>query len=126
MQRATFHLFFLAILTASGQGCFKRSPPAVYDPAAPIFLVVRNNSRQDVTVQVSGEGGRRRLGNVVASTAESYTLTAVFLGGSRELNLVAEAIGSRDAARTRVTALPGQEVVWTLEAVLSRSYVSVR
>ena len=125
MHRARFLFLLLAGLTAAGLGCFRR-PPAEYDPAAPIFLVVRNNSRQDVTVQAIAEGGRRQLGNVVASTTQSYTLTAAFLGGSRELNLVAEAIGSRDAARTRVSALPGQEVVWTLEPALSRSYITVR
>jgi hypothetical protein len=126
MRRALACWLALASV-AAGSACSRNQPPAAFDPAAPVVLVVRNNNVQDVDVFATGDGGRRRLGTVVAHTEQTYVLEADFISGTRLLQLVAEPIASRASRiQARVGVQPGQEVRWTLESSLQRSYVSVR
>jgi hypothetical protein len=112
---------------AAGSGCSRKNLPAAYDPAAPVVLVVRNNNVQDVDVFATADGGRRRLGTVVAHSAQTYILDGGFLGSSRMLQLGAEPIANRSGGvQTRIGVQPGQEVRWTLESALARSFITVR
>jgi hypothetical protein len=126
MRHALTFLLALASLAAPA-GCSRNRAPAVYDPAAPVVLVVRNNNVQDVDVFATGDGGRRRLGTVVAHSQQTYFLEPEFISGTRELQLLGEPIANRGSRiQARVGVQPGQEVRWTLESSLERSYVSVR
>jgi hypothetical protein len=53
-------------------------------------------------------------------------LTARLLGASRQIALLADAIGSPEAVRSETLVLqPGQYIEWTLESSLRRSSVGV-
>jgi hypothetical protein len=126
MRHALTLLLHLASLITS-TACSRGRPPATYDPGSPVAIVVRNNNSQDVDIYAFGDGGRRRLGTLVSHTTETYFLEAGFLGSSRMLRLTAQPIANRSGgAQASVGVQPGQEVRWTLETSLARSYISVQ
>ena len=95
-------------------------------PAEEFAVVVINHHWLDVTVYLLHDGQRTRVGAVTASTTEQFSLPARLLGSSRQMSLIAEAVGSRESVRTELLTLqPGQYVEWTLENALRRSSVAI-
>jgi hypothetical protein len=126
-MRGVLALWLTFVPLAAGIACSHNRASTVYDPAAPVSVVVQNNNVQDIDVFAFGDGGRRRLGTVVSHSTATYFLDSGFLGSAGMVQLVAEPVASRGSAiQARVPVQPGQEVRWMLESSLARSYVSVR
>ena len=72
------------------------------------------------------DGQQTRVGMVTGSSSSLFYLPVRLLGQGRELQLLGDAIGSRDYAETEILIVqPGQYIEWTLETDLRRSSVGV-
>ena len=127
MRRALTTIPVLFATMVAGIACARHGPPAAYEPGEPVSIVIQNNNSQDLDVFAFGDGGRRRLGTIVSHSTQTYFLDSGFIGASRTLQLTAEPIANRSGGvQARIGVQPGQEVRWTLESSLARSFFSVR
>jgi len=115
---------------ASGCFLFGRGKPArdapLDVPSGEIALSVTNHNYLDVVVYVLHDGQQTRVGMVTGSSSSLFYLPVRLLGQGRELQLLGDAIGSRDYAETEILIVqPGQYIEWTLETDLRRSSVGV-
>ena len=100
--------------------------PAAALPQEGFSIVVINHHWLDVTVYVVHDGQRTRVGTVTATTTQEFDLSTRLLGSNRQVALIGEAVGSKEAVRTEMLTLqPGQYIEWTLENALKRSSVAV-
>jgi hypothetical protein len=120
-----------ALLLVHTSGCShhaRRAPgphPAAMS-AGEFVLRVINHHWLDMDVYVLHDGQRTHVGTVTATTTQEFLLTARLLGGSGQIALYADAIGSPEAIRSETLVLqPGQYIEWTLENSLRRSSVGV-
>ena len=121
----------LAALLFLSDACARQSRPPE-DGAAPaaasneVALQVRNECGCTVTVYLLQGGQRSRIGTVPGLSTQTFSLPRQSFTPSGEVELLADAIGSRETARTeRLSVRAGQYIVWTLAADLSRSSVAV-
>lgn len=117
-------MLLLAAATACGRHAHHQSTPV--EPGGEIALQIINHHWLDVTVYVLHNGARTRIGLVTAATSQTFILPSRILGQAREIALLGEVVGNRDAARTETLIVkPGQSIEWTLEIDLRRSSVAV-
>jgi hypothetical protein len=89
-------------------------------------LQVINHHWLDVDVYILHDGQRTHVGTVTATATQQFMLSGRLLGGSRQIALLADAIGSPEVVRSETLVVqPGQYIEWTLESTLSRSSVGV-
>lgn len=113
-------------LVACGHSHRAGSRPPIPDPQGEFVLQVVNHHWLDVDVFIVHDGLRTRVGTVTATSNDNFILSARLLGTSRQIYLIADAIGSPDVVRTETLVVqPGQYIEWTLETSLSRSSVGV-
>lgn len=114
-----------ALLTAlSLGGCLHgRHPTALTEP---VTLNVENHNWLDITIYLMpGGSGRLRVGQVTGVSKATFTLTPAMLGGTGEVYLVADPIGSNQSVTERVLVHGGQIIEWVLEANLGSSTIAV-
>lgn len=122
-------LALVGLLTL-GDACARQPKPSGAEPAAApaaasneVAIQVRNECSCSVTVYLLQGGQRSRIGTVRGLSTETFSLPRQSTG---DVQLLADAIGSLEAARTeRLVVRAGQYIVWTLAADLSRSSVAV-
>jgi hypothetical protein len=79
-------------------------------------LTVENNNWQDMTVYVLRDGVRARLGSVPAMGRSNFTLADALIGGSGDLRLMADPLGSSARYTTQpIHVMRGQQVRFRLE-----------
>jgi hypothetical protein len=79
-------------------------------------LSVENNNWQDMTVYLVRDGVRARLGSVPALGRSSFTLPDALIGGSGEVRLMADPLGSSSRFTTQpIHVMRGQQVRFRLE-----------
>jgi hypothetical protein len=89
-------------------------------------LKVVNHHWLDVDVFILHNGQRTHVGTITATASQTIILPAHLLGASRQIALVADAIGSPAVVRSETLLVqPGQIIEWTLETDLRRSSVGV-
>lgn len=121
----------LVLLLAAATECHHASRsgsarPPVPVSAAEFVLQVVNHHWLDVDIYIVHDGQRTRVGTVTATTTQNFPVSTRLLGASRQIALVADAIGSRETVRSETLVIqPGQYVEWTLESSLRRSSVAV-
>jgi hypothetical protein len=121
----------LAALLLVASGCvFNRRGPSratTFDvPAGEIALSVTNHNYLDVVIYILRGGQSMRVGTVTGSSSYTFYVPFRLLGLGRDIQLVGDAIGSGDVARTEILIIqPGQYIEWTLETDLRRSSVGV-
>ena len=94
--------------------------------AGEFVLRVVNHHWLDVDIYILHDGQRTHVGTVTATTTQEFLLTDRLLGASRQIALLADAIGSPEGVRSETLLLqPGQYIEWTLESSLRRSSVGV-
>jgi hypothetical protein len=122
----------LGVLYGAASGCFifSRGQPARESafrvPAGEFALSVTNHNYLDVVIYILHDGQRSRVGTVTGSSSQLFYVPVRLLGMGHDLQLLGDAIGSPDFARTETLIIrPGQYVQWTLETDLRRSSVGV-
>ena len=79
-------------------------------------LTVENNNWQDMTVYLVRDGVRARLGSVPALGRSNFTLPEALIGGSGEVRLMADPLGSSSRFTTQpINLMRGQQVRFRLE-----------
>ena len=79
-------------------------------------LTVENNNWQDMTVYVVRDGMKARLGSVAALGRTQFRLPDAMIGGTGELRLMADPLGSTSRFTTQpIVIMPGQRVRFRLE-----------
>jgi|SwirhirootsSR2_FD_contig_41_5060889_length_534_multi_16_in_0_out_0_1 hypothetical protein len=89
-------------------------------------LVVENNNWQDMALYVLRAGSRWRVGSVPSFTKARFVLSETLIGGTGEIQLMADPIGSsaRFVSEPMIVQ-PGQQVRFRLENNLAVSSYSV-
>jgi hypothetical protein len=130
MDRAA--LTTLGVLFGAASGCFifSRGQPAqegaFHAPAGEFALSVTNHNYLDVVIYILHDGQRTRVGTVTGSSSQLFYVPVRLLGIGHDLQLLGDAIGSPDFARTETLIIQlGQYIEWTLETDLRRSSVGV-
>jgi hypothetical protein len=121
------------LLLASTAACspHPRGVAATVPPPQPVsagefVLRVINHHWLDIDVYVLHDGQRTHVGIVTATTTQEFLLTARLLGGSGQIALYADAVGSPETVRSETIVLqPGQYIEWILESSLRRSSLGV-
>lgn len=106
----------LVAMTGLG-GCASKGPPgeAGADPER-TTLTVENNNWNDMTVYVLRDGVRARLGSVPALGSSTFRLPDALIGGSGEVRLMADPLGSSARFTTQpIHVMRGQRVRFRLE-----------
>lgn len=96
--------------------------------ARPIQLRVESHNSNDVVIYVARGRVRQRLGTVTGTTSRVLLIPGRFAAETGGFYLTAHRIGGRNGTELTsptVSVQPGQTVVWTIEAVLARSTLSV-
>jgi hypothetical protein len=87
---------------------------------------VKNNNWANIAVYLVRSGMRTRLGMVTSMKTEIFRIPRALLGGTEDVRLVADPIGSSEVYTTpAVQVWPGQTVALTLENHLAISSVAV-
>lgn len=90
-------------------------------------LNVENHHWLDVIVYVLHGGTRARMGQVTATSVSTFAIPQRMLGGTGQIRLAADPIGSHDAHTSEtIFVKPGQRVSWTIGRTLTQSSVMVR
>jgi hypothetical protein len=97
----------LVLASACSPG--RTRPGSTTEPAT---IQVENRAFTDMTIYVIESGGsRRRLGIATGASTSSFTIPATLVGLGRELQFMADPIGSnRTATSNRLWVSPGQQV----------------
>jgi hypothetical protein len=93
-------------------------------------LEIDNRGLVDITIYVSHDGLKERLGRSVAAHRDSLFIPPRIVGLANSVRLVAETAGTRSGTQasltTEVIALrPGLRLVWTIESELQRSHLGI-
>lgn len=121
----------VAVLLLAGSACFlsrgrSSGGKALEVPPGEIALSVINHNYLDIVIYIVHQGQSTRVGTVTGSSSYTFYVPVRLFGAGREIQLVGDAIGSGDVARTEILIIrPGQFVEWTLETDLRRSSVGV-
>jgi hypothetical protein len=79
------------------------------------FVEVHNRGYADMTVYIVEGGSRIRLGLANGNSTVKLAIPASIVGGGRELQFLADPIGSqRTSVSDRIMVLPGDTVVLTI------------
>lgn len=120
---------FAALLLAAAchrGGRPERPGPTIRVTEQEFVLKVINHHWLDVDVFILQNGQRTHVGTITATASQTFILPAHLLGASRQIALVADAIGSPAVVRSETLLVqPGQIIEWTLETDLRRSSVGV-
>jgi hypothetical protein len=117
----------LASLSASLIACHPNTPePALPDPGGELSIRVINRNRIDVTVYVSHDSMKTRLGIATASATTQFRFPLRLLGAGHEYRLVGHPLGMRITLSTEsLFGQDGDEVTWQLEDRFAQSTVVV-
>lgn len=89
-------------------------------------VVVTNNNWSDMTVYAQRNGVSVRLGTVTSMTTQRFSLPAPMVGGTGELNFLADPIGSNQVFRSPAVMVGrGQQVEFMLQNNLALSSLAV-
>lgn len=89
---------------------------ATWPRDARIPVEIENHHTLDLVILVTRSGKEQRVGMATAARRTFLQLPAHLLGPGNELRLVAHALGAgRRLTSDRMTVMPGQQVVWTIE-----------
>jgi len=90
---------------------------AVWPRDALVPVEIENHHTLDLVILVSRSGKEQRVGMATAARTTFLRLPVRLLGPGNELRLVAHALGAgRRLTSDRMTVMPGQQVVWTIES----------
>ena len=90
------------------------------------WLVVENNNWQDMALYILRSGSRWRIGSVPSFTKARFVLNETLIGGTGEIQLMADPIGSNARFVSEpLVVQPGQQVSFRLENNLAVSSYSV-
>ena len=116
----------LTLFTILGAGLWIGTPPQItaQEPEG-IKVVVDNNAYSDMHVYVVQSGTRWSLGLVTGLSKRSFMLPRIVAESERDVQLVAEPIGSRAYYLTDVFFLyPGKQLNLTLQNNLGLSWAT--
>lgn len=107
MRTQLMPLFAIVMLTACGAA--RPSRPGMEQERT--VLQVENRSFADMTIYVIEGGARRRLGTATGGVTTELTIPATLIYGGRDLQFLADPIGSsRTAVSDRIFVRPGERV----------------
>lgn len=90
-------------------------------------MVVENNNWSDMTVYILRDGIRTRLGSVPSMGRSSFKLTSALVGGTGELRVLADPMGSAQKWMSQpLLIVPGSQVIFRLENNVQLSTYSMR
>jgi hypothetical protein len=121
------------LLLASG--CAARSVPQgeedapddAHGESVEMALEVENHNWSDVVVYLMRGSQSRRLGMVTAASTAHFTFPYRDLGTGGNARLRAHAVGGPQAVTSETLLVqPGQDIKWTLESDLRRSFLGVQ
>ncbi len=96
--------------------------------STPIALRIESHNSSDVIIYAGQGRMRQRLGTVSGTTTRMLAIPVRFVAAGAGFYLVAHRVGGgpgTDLVSRTVTVQPGQTVVWTLEAELPSSSLSI-
>ena len=93
-------------------------------------LEIDNRGLVDVTIYLTHDGLKERLGRSIAARRDSVFIPIRIVGLANPVRLVAETAGKRsgmqEALTTELIAMrPGIRLVWTIESELQRSHLGI-
>jgi hypothetical protein len=93
-------------------------------------LEVDNRGLVDVTVYITHDGLKERMGRFVAARRDSVFIAPRIVGLANSVQLVAETAGTRAGTQGSlstgvITMRPGLRLVWTIESELQRSHLEI-
>jgi hypothetical protein len=108
MRRVAYSLvLFASLVLVDACGGARSSRP----PAPRTILDVDNQSFSDMTIYIVNGGQRIRLGRVTGKTRSQMTIPPAILGNARELQFLADPLGSdRTAVSNRMWVSAGERV----------------
>lgn len=96
-------------------------------PANAVTVNVENHNWSDIVVYAVRGGRRYRLGTVTSMQSAEFMVPPGLLGGSADLRLMLDPIGSRHAFVTeQILVTPGDRVLFSVENYLPLSSWAVR
>ena len=91
-----------------------------------VTALITNYNWSDVKIYLLVDGTRLRLGTVGGMQSRTVKIPPVFVVPGADLRLQAQPLASRETVTTYgIVAVPGDEIVWTLEAYLAQSINTV-
>ena len=93
-------------------------------------LEIDNRGLVDITIYVSHDGLKERLGRSIAAHRDSLFIPIRIVGLANPVRLVAESAGKRSGTQAAlttdlITMRPGIRLVWTIESDLERSHLGI-
>ena len=120
-------LFGVSVLVCAG--CATMSPSPRWEgnlTDEDIFVEVENLVWNDVTIYSATYGSRTRLGVVTTGMTSRFKVPH-HQKNSRELQLIADPIGSRHVMKSdAIAAVPGQTIRWTVHESAGISTLTIR
>lgn len=109
------------------QGGADRAVGAQPAPANAVTVNVENHNWSDIVVYAVRGGTRYRLGAVTSMQSAEFMVPRALLGGSADLQLMLDPIGSRHTFVTeQILVTPGDRVLFSVENYLPLSSWAVR
>ncbi|MDE3151439.1 MAG: hypothetical protein KGL93_04265 [Gemmatimonadota bacterium] len=101
---------------------------ALIDPdSSSVTVRIDNRHWSNVVVYLAHDGVRTRLGMIRTAEVVDYPIPTRWTGSSRNLQLVAHAVGGASSFTSETFYLDrGQTVTWQLESNLNRSNLMIR
>jgi hypothetical protein len=100
---------------AEGQGEGERLV-GMWPPGSVVPVEIQNRHSNDVVIYIVDQGRRQRVGLAIAASSTYLRLPVHQLSPGNSLTLMGYAIGmARRLQSDRLTVMPGQQVVWTIE-----------
>jgi len=117
--------FGLSLLVATSACASLRRGDVPVDDTDIVTVNVINHHQLNVTVFNVASGRRDRLGEVTAAASSSFKVHLRRLA-NREMQLLADPVGSSRTTRTELLRVDaGDTVSWILETDLARSHVEI-
>ena len=117
--------FGLSLLVATNACASLRRGDVPVDDTDIVTVNVINHHQLNVTVFNVASGRRDRLGEVTAAASSSFKVHLRRLA-NREMQLLADPVGSSRTTRTELLRVDaGDTVSWILETDLARSHVEI-
>ena|ERR1051326_5009960 len=93
---------------------------------APVTLQVTNNHHQDVDVYAADGSQRWRLGLITSGQTQEFTVPIAATRSGGDFNLIVHPVGGGgDFSTGRVLVSPGDEVLLTIDPILSHTAFTV-
>ena len=131
----TAGVLLVALLGCAPHPQTSAAPGSETDPPAEAersdaTLEIDNRGLVDITIFVSHDGLKERLGRSIAASHDSLFIPLRIVGLANPVRLVAESAGKRSGTQAAlttdlITMRPGIRLVWTIESELQRSHLGI-